>query len=177
VYCWSFNETKRFASSIISSSKSLQTPKFCYFISMDHKGSISLLISSLGINMLLHRNGSSYPTTKPPQRLTQQLHLILLIDWTNIQDKINECNIFYPLVSPSQKPRSSHNATCTLSLGWNTLCTHHLKIPKVITHELPHNHSKNPWHTHHLPCVGPYIKHVRLLDLFLTFLAQWKFNC
>jgi hypothetical protein len=30
------------------------------------------------------------------------------------------------------------------------------KIPKIITHELPHNHSRNPRHAHPLPCVGPY---------------------
>jgi len=30
------------------------------------------------------------------------------------------------------------------------------KIPKNITHELSHNHSKNPRHGHPLPCVGPY---------------------
>jgi hypothetical protein len=48
----------RFASSIASLSKSLQTFTFCHFISMDHKGSISLLISSLGVNKLFHGNGS-----------------------------------------------------------------------------------------------------------------------
>jgi hypothetical protein len=40
---------------------------------------------------------------------------------------------------------------------------HHLKIPKVITHEMPHNHSINPWHIHHLPYVGPYIKHANVM--------------
>jgi hypothetical protein len=135
---------KKFDSSITSSSKSLQTPKFCCLISMDHKGLVSLLISSLGINRLLHRSGSSYPTIETPQRPTQQLHMIPLRYWIEIQDKISEYNIFYFLVSLSQKPRSSHNATCTLSSLWNTLRTHHLKIPKVITHGLPHNHSKNP---------------------------------
>jgi len=37
--------------------------------------------------------------------------------------------------------------------------THYMlssKIPKNITHELPHNHSKNPKHGHPLLCVGPY---------------------
>jgi len=46
----------------------------------------------------------------------------------------------YPL---PKIPGAPTNATSTLSLGWNRLRTHHLKIPKVLTHELPHNHSKN----------------------------------
>jgi hypothetical protein len=123
---------------------------------MDHKGSASLSISSLGVNRLLHGNGSSYPTIETPQKLTQLLPMIPFRDWTKIQGRIGECNLFYSPVSPcSQNPRSSHNATSTLSLGWNTLHTDHIKIPKVIKHELPHNHSKNPWHTYHLPCVDP----------------------
>jgi hypothetical protein len=97
--------------------------------------------------------------------------MIPLTNWTKIQDMIIECNIFYYLASPSQKPQNSHNAIGTISLGWNTLRTHHMKIPKVITHGLPHNHSRNPRHIHHLPCVNPYRKHARPLDLFLTFLA------
>ncbi len=70
----------------------------------------------------------------------------------------------YPL---PKSPGAPTNATCTISLGWNRLCTHHLKIPKVLTHELPHNHSRNPWHNHPLPCVGPYRKNIKPLDLFL----------
>jgi hypothetical protein len=41
-------------------------------------------------------------------------------------------------------------------------------------HELPHNHSRNPKHIHPFPCVGPYTNTTTTLDLFLTFLAQWK---
>ncbi len=84
MYYRSFTKTERFASSIISSSRSSQTPKFYCLISMDHKGSVSLLISSLGVNRLLHKSGSSYPTTKTPQRPTKQFHMIPLRDWTQI---------------------------------------------------------------------------------------------
>jgi hypothetical protein len=84
VYCKNFIEIKRSASNITSSSKSLHTLKFCCLISMDHKGSISLLISSLRVNRLLHRSGNSYPTTETSQRPTQQLHMILLRDWIKI---------------------------------------------------------------------------------------------
>ncbi len=38
-----FTKIKDYASNIIFSSKTLQTPKFYYFHSMDHKGSISHL--------------------------------------------------------------------------------------------------------------------------------------
>jgi hypothetical protein len=47
------------------------------------------------------------------------------------------------------------------------LHTHHLKIPKFITHKLPHNHSRNSWHTQHLPCVGPYRKTYKTSKPFL----------
>jgi hypothetical protein len=101
----------KFASSITSSSKPLQTSTFYRFISMDHKGSVSLLISSLGVNMLFHKNGSSYPTTKTPQKPTQQLHMIPLRDWIEILGRISQGNIFYFLVSPSQKPQSYHKCS------------------------------------------------------------------
>jgi hypothetical protein len=145
---------------------------------MDHKGLVFLLISFLGVNKLFHRSGSSYPTTKTPQRLIQLFHMIPLRDWTKIHGKISECNLFYSQVSPySQNPQNSHNVAGTLSSGWNTLHTHHFKIPKVIKHELPHNHSKNPWHTHHLPCVDPLKKTCKTFRPFLTLLTQRKFKC
>jgi len=75
---------------------------------MDHEGSISFLISSLGVSKVFHKSGNSYPTIKTPQRPTQQLHMILLKDWIEIQGRINQGNILYYLVSPSQKPCSSH---------------------------------------------------------------------
>ncbi len=96
------------ASSITSSSKSLQTSTFYHLISMDHKGSVSLLISSLGVNRLFHRNGSSYPTIRTPQRTTQQLHMIPFRNWNKIQGKISQTNIFYFPISLSHKPGSSH---------------------------------------------------------------------
>jgi hypothetical protein len=52
--------------------------------SMDHKGSISLLISSLGVNKLFHKSGISYLITKTPQTPTQQLPMIPLKDWRQI---------------------------------------------------------------------------------------------
>ncbi len=107
-----FISTERFASNIIFSSKSLQTPKFYCFISMDHKGLVSLLISSLGVNKLLHGSNSSYPATETPKKLIQLLHMIPLKDWTQIQGKIDQCNLLYSPTSPySQKPQSSHNTT------------------------------------------------------------------
>ncbi len=39
--------------------------------------------------------------------------------------------------------------------GQNTFHTQ-FKIPKNITHELPHNHSRNPRHVHPFLCVAPY---------------------
>jgi hypothetical protein len=84
---------------------------------MDHKGSVSLLISSLGVNKLFHRSGSSYPTTKTPQRPTQQLHMILLRDWTKIQGRLVKV-IYSILQYPLPKsPRAPTNAAGTFSLG------------------------------------------------------------
>jgi hypothetical protein len=54
--------------------------------------------------------------------------------WIKIQARINQGNIFYYLVSLSQKPRAPTDVVGTLSLGWNRLHIHHFKIPKVITH-------------------------------------------
>jgi hypothetical protein len=93
-------------------------------------------------------------TIETPHILNRQLPMVLLRDWIEIQGRINECNQLYSPISPcSQNPRSSHSTVSTFSLGWYTLHIK-LKIPKVIKHELPHNHSKNPWHIHHLLCVG-----------------------
>jgi len=39
--------------------------------------------------------------------------------------------------------------------GQNTFHTQ-LKIPRNITHELSHNHSRNPRNVHPFLCVGPY---------------------
>jgi hypothetical protein len=55
-------------------------------------------------------------------------------NWLEIQGKMNQGNMFYYSVSPSQKPQAPTDVTGTLSLGWKRLHTHHLKIPKVITH-------------------------------------------
>jgi hypothetical protein len=70
------------------------------FLSMDHKGSTSLSISSLGVNRLLHGNGSSYPTIETPQKLTQLHPMIPVKEWTKIQGRIGECNLFYFPISP-----------------------------------------------------------------------------
>jgi len=101
----------KFASNITCSSKSLQTFTFCHLIFMDHKGSVSFLISSFGINMLFHMSDSSYPTTRTPQKTTQQFHMIPFKVWTKIQGKISQGNIFYSPISPSQKLRSSHKCS------------------------------------------------------------------
>jgi hypothetical protein len=145
----------------------LETSTFCRLVSMDHKGSISLLISSLGVNRLFHRSGSSYPRTKTPQRPTQQLHMILLRDWIKIRGRINQGNVFYFLVSPSQKPQSSHKCNMYLSLGWNRLHTHHFKIPKL-SHMSCHTTILEILDTIIISLVlVPIEKHIRPLDLFL----------
>ncbi len=131
-------------SSITFSSQPLQTFTFCCLISMDHKGSVSLLISSLGVNRLFHMSVSSYPTTKTPQRPIQQLHMIPLRDWTQIQGRINQDNVFYYLVSLSQKPQSSHKCSKYSLFRMEQIVHSSFQDPQVITHELPHNHSRNP---------------------------------
>jgi hypothetical protein len=102
---------------------------------MDHKGSVSLLISSLGVTRLFHGIGNSYPIAKTPWTPTQQLHMIILRGWIKIKGKISQGNIFYFPIFLSQKPRNSHKIlVLSFSLRWNRLHIHHLKIPKVITH-------------------------------------------
>jgi hypothetical protein len=137
---------------------------------MDHKGSISLLIFSLGVNRLFHGNGSSYPTIKTPWRPTQQLHMIPFKDWTKIQCKINQGNIFYTPISPSQKPQSSHKCNrYSLSLEWNKLHIHHFKIPKVITCMSCHITTLEILDTIIISLMlVPIEKHTRPLELFLT---------
>ncbi len=57
----------------------------------------------------------------------------------------------------------------------NTFYTQ-FKIPKNIKHELPHNHSKN-LKPSSSPLCWSLKKHMKTpLDLFLSFLAQRKFN-
>jgi len=89
-----------------------------------------------------------------------------LRDWTEIQGRVSQYNHLYFSTFPhSQNPRSSHNAT---SIFFKTKPSS--RIPKNITNELPHNHSRNLKHVHPLPCVGPYKNTSTILDLFLTFL-------
>jgi len=95
------------------------------------------------------------PTRRISQILTWLHHMVPLRDWTKIQDRIGECNLFHFSVSPcSLNARSSHNPIGTLSSGW-THCTLSLSFPSHQTWSCHNNHSKNPWHIHHLPCVGP----------------------
>jgi hypothetical protein len=146
------------ASSITFSSKHLQTSTFCRLNSMDHKGSVSFLIFSLGVNRLFHRSRNSYLTTKPHKNDLNNFTWFLLEIWQGFKArlvKVIYSIIQYPLPKNLGAPTTMAR---TLSLGWNKLLIHHLKTPKGITHELPHNHFKNPWHNHLLPCVGPYRK-------------------
>jgi hypothetical protein len=99
----------RSASSITSPSKHLQTSTLCHLISMDHKGSVSLLISSQGVNRLFHKRWQLIPNNKTPQKPSQQFHMILFRDLTRIHGRISQGNILYSPISPSQKPQSSHN--------------------------------------------------------------------
>ncbi len=62
--CRGFPKMDWYASNIIFSSRPLQTSTFYHLISMDHKRSVSLMISSLGMNRLFHMNGNWEPTTK-----------------------------------------------------------------------------------------------------------------
>jgi hypothetical protein len=79
---------------------------WCY-----HKGSVAFLISFLGINRLFLRSGNSYPTTKAPQRPTQQFHMIPFREWTKIQGKINQVNIIFfciPFPKAPELPQMQH---------------------------------------------------------------------
>jgi hypothetical protein len=125
---------------------------------MDHKGSISLLISFLGINRLFTWVAIHTQQQKPHRDQLNNFAWFLQEIGQKSRARLIMV-IYFILQYPLPKNlRAPTNATSTLSLRWNKLHTHHLKIPKVITHELPHNHSRNPWHDHHLPCVGPYKK-------------------
>jgi len=137
---------------------------------MDHKGSISLLISSLGINRLFHRIGNSYPTTKTPQRVIQQLHMIPLRNWTEIQGGISQGNIFYFPVSPSQKPQSSHRCNKYFLSRMEQIAHSSSQVPQsyhtwTVTQPIhkPLTQSSFPL------CWSLQKKHdIRPLDLFLT---------
>jgi hypothetical protein len=140
------------------------------FLSMDHKGSTSLSISSLGVSRLLHGNGSIYPIIETPQKLTQLHPMIPLKKWTKIQGRIGECNLFsnIPLFleslelpqcnkyfllkmkhiahSSSQDPQSHQTSATTQPLQKSL--TFIISLVLVLEE-----------------------KHARPLDLFLTFLA------
>jgi len=140
---------------------------FCHLISMDHKGSIVFLISSLRVNKLFHRSGNSYPTTKPHRSHLNSFTWFFSEIWQGFRARLVKV-IYYILQYPLPKNLGTPTTiTSILSLKWNRLLIHHLKIPKVITHELPHNHSKNPWHNHLLLYVGPYKKTYQTSKHFL----------
>jgi hypothetical protein len=90
-------------------------------------------------------------------------------NWLEIQGRINQGNIFYYPVSPSQKPQAPTDETGTLSLGWKRLHTHHLKIPKVITHMSYHTSTLEILDTIIITLVlVPTERHTKPLDLFFT---------
>jgi hypothetical protein len=102
--------------------------------------------------------------------------MILFRDLTEIQGKIRECNLFYSPISPcSHNPWSSHNATGTLFLGWNTLHIHPLKIPKSSNMSC-HTTTPEILDTFIISLVLVPKKTARPLDLFLTLLVQPKFK-
>jgi len=147
---------------------------------MDHKGSVSLLIFSIGylMGVVAHT-----PTTGIPQIQTWLHHMVPLKNWTEIQGRTIECNLLYSPVSHcSQNPQSSHNVAGILSSRW-THYTFNLWSVSHQTWSCHNNHSKKPWHIHHLPCVGPQEKTCKtsrpLLDIFGTSKVQalgflWK---
>jgi hypothetical protein len=82
---------------------------------------------------------------------------------------ISQDNIFYYPVSPSQKPWAPIDVAGTLSLRWNRLHIHHLKIPKVITHMNYHTSTLEILDTIIITLVlVPTERHTRPLDLFFT---------
>jgi hypothetical protein len=107
-----FTEIEIFASNLVSSSKSFRTPKFYCFNSMDHKGSISLLISYLGVNRL---KWQFIPNNRNLTKINSTTSHGSVKDWTKIQGRFDEYNQFYSPISPRpQNPWSSHNSTGTL---------------------------------------------------------------
>jgi hypothetical protein len=95
------------------------------------------------------------PTTEIPQILIWLHHMVPFIDWTEIQDRSNECDLLHFPISPYfQNPRSSHYTTNIFSLEW-THYTFSLRPPSYQTWCCHNNHSRNPWHIHQLPCVSP----------------------
>jgi hypothetical protein len=146
---------RKIVTSVIFSSRSLQTSKFYCVISMDHKGSDSFLISFRGVNWLLNGSCSSYLNNR---NLTN-------INLTSSHGSFKRLNkdsrqkqwmwSIHFLVSPcSQNPQSSHHTIGTLSLEW-THCRLSLEPPSYQTWCCHNNHSRNPWQTHHLSCFGP----------------------
>lgn len=111
-------------------------PKIYCFNSIDHKGSISLLISSLRVNKLLHGSRNSQPTTKSPQKLTELLHMVSFKNWTQIKSKIGECDQIYSHYPLGPKTLRAPTMQQVL-FPQETHCTLSSKIPKVIKHELP----------------------------------------
>jgi hypothetical protein len=115
--------------SIISSSRSLQTPNFIVlflWITRDQIFSWFPLKESTGCLM---RVATHTPTTEIPHILTWFHHMVLLREWIEIHNISDECDLLHFLVSPfSQNPQSSHYPACTLSSKW-THCTLSLKPP------------------------------------------------
>jgi hypothetical protein len=109
------------------------------------KDQFHFLFLPWGINKLFHMNRNSYPTTKTPWRPTQQLHMIPLRNWTKLQGMISQGNIFYFPISPSQKPRNSHKCSRYYLFKMEKIMHLSSQDPQSYhTHELPHNHYRNP---------------------------------
>jgi hypothetical protein len=114
-------------------------------------------ISSLGVNRLFYVAGSSYPTRKSSQNINSTISTWFSFrDWTEIQGQNQLVQTFlFPSILSIPKTSKAPTRHQVLFSKQNIFHTQ-FKIPRNIMHELPHNHSKNPKHTHPLPCVGPY---------------------
>jgi hypothetical protein len=160
-------DRKKIITSIISTSKSLQTTNFIILFlwtSRDQIFSWFPLKESIGC---LLRVAAHTPTIEIPQVLSWHHHMVPLKNWTKIQNRRGECDLFHFIISPcSQNPWSSHYPACTFFSEW-THCTLTLRPPSCQRWCHHNNHSWNPWHIHHLPCIGPYKKNVTPPNLFL----------
>jgi len=96
--------------------------------------------------------------------------MIPLRNWTKF--KVGSIKVIYYILQYPlpKKLEAPIDAVCTISLGWNMLCTHHFKIPKVITHMSCHTTILEILDTIIISLVLVLIEiHTRPLDLFLIF--------
>jgi len=98
-----FWNKKKVITSVISTSKSLQTSKFIIFSSMDFKGSDLSWFPLNEPTSYLMSVATHTSTKEIPQVQSQHHYLIPLWNWTKIQNKINGCYFVHFLISYCSK--------------------------------------------------------------------------